>query len=127
MTESKPLSLFVSLYTDEDVTNQLAVLLRQRGFEAGSASEVDMLHQPDEAHLSYATAHNMVLFSFNVRDYMILAQKWAAENRPHTGILLSDQFTRRQMGELLRRVLKFLNTVSADEMVNAIRYLSEFR
>jgi len=120
-------SLFISLYTDEDVTSQLAALLRQRGFEAQSAAEVDMFQQPDEAHLTYATEHSMVLFSFNVRDCMILAQNWLDENRTHAGILLSDQFTRRQMGELLRRMLKFLNTVPADEMVNTVRYLSEFK
>lgn len=117
--------LFVSLYTDEDVTTQLAILLRQRGFTAQSAAEVNRLHQPDEAQLSYATSQNMVLFSFNVRDYVLLAQQWAVEKHTHTGILLSDQFARRQIGELLRHTLKFLNTVSADEMVNSI--LSQFK
>ena len=126
MTENEPASLFVALYIDEDVTYQLAVLLRQRGFAAQSAVEAGMLQQSDETQLSYAAANNMVLFSFNVRDYVILAQKWAAENRTHKGILLSNQFARRQLGELLRQVLKFLNTVSANEMVNAVRYLSEF-
>ncbi|GAB4448846.1 MAG: hypothetical protein Fur0044_44490 [Anaerolineae bacterium] len=69
----------------------------------------------------------MVLLTFNERDFVLLAQRWVAEGRQHAGILLSDQFTRRQLGELLRRVLRFLNTVSAGEMVNTIRYLTEFR
>lgn len=119
--------LFASLYTDEDVTSQLAVLIRQRGFKAHSAYEVGMMEQLDEAHLIYAATHDMVLLTFNERDYVLLAQQWVAEGRQHAGILLSDQFTRRQLGELLRRVLRFLNTVSADEMVNTIRYLTEFR
>jgi hypothetical protein len=120
-------SLFTSLYTDEDVTDQLAALVRQRGFNARSAYEAGMIEQPDEAHLIYATTHNMVLLTFNERDYLLLAQQWAVEGRYHGGILLSDQFTRRQLGELLRRVLRLLNTVSADEMINSIRYLTEFR
>ena len=120
-------SLFASLYTDEDVTGQLATLIRQRGFKARSAYEVGMIEQLDEAHLIYAATHNMVLLTFNERDYVLLARQWAAEGRQHAGILLSDQFTRRQLGELLRRVLRFLNTVSADEMINTIRYLTEFR
>lgn len=120
-------TLFISLYTDEDVTSQLPILLRQRGYEARSAIEANMLNQPDEANLAYATDHNMVLYSFNVRDYMIIAQKWAKENRTHTGILLSNQFNRRQMGEQLRQILKFLDTVTVNEMINSVRYLSEFK
>jgi predicted nuclease of predicted toxin-antitoxin system len=119
--------LFITLYTDEDVTDRLAVLLRQRGLEAISAIEAGMTGQTDEANLLYATAHDMVLFSFNVRDYVLLARQWALDDRQHAGILLSDQFARHQMGELLHRLLRFLNTVSANEMVNAVRYLPEPR
>jgi ribosomal protein L27 len=120
-------SLFASLYTDEDVTDQLAILVRQRGFIAHSAREVGLLEQPDEAHLTYAATHGMVLLTFNQRDYVLIAQQWAKEGRTHAGILLSDQFSRRQLGELLRRVLKFLNIVPADEMIDTVRFLSEFR
>ena len=42
-------SLLISLYTDEDVTNRLAVLVRQRGFNAHSAQEAGLIEQPDEA------------------------------------------------------------------------------
>jgi hypothetical protein len=31
--------LFIFLYTDEDVTDRLALLLRERGYEAESAQE----------------------------------------------------------------------------------------
>ncbi len=98
--------LFASLYTDEDVTSRLAILVRQRGFDARSAHEADMIGQPDEAQLVYAATHRMVLFSFNQRDYVQIARQWAAKDHNHAGILLSDQFARQQLGELLRRVLK---------------------
>ena len=61
-------SLYVALYLDEDVTRQLAALIRQRGFRIISA-----------------------------------------------------------IGELLRRILNFLDRVTADEMVNMVRYLSDFK
>ncbi len=86
-----------------------------------------MIEQSDEAHLVYAATHSMVLLTFNQRDYVLMARRWAAEGRSHAGILLSDQFTRRQLGELLRRVLRFLNTAPVGEMTNTVRYLSEFR
>jgi predicted nuclease of predicted toxin-antitoxin system len=119
-------SLFATLYTDEDISDRMAVLVRQRGYNAKSAREADMIEQSDEAQLTYAAAHGMVLLTFNQRDFVSLARQWAAQGRDHSGILLSDQFSRRQLGELLRRVLKFLNTVPPDEMINTVRFLSEF-
>jgi predicted nuclease of predicted toxin-antitoxin system len=120
-------SLFVSLYTDEDVSDRLAALVRQRGYNAHSAREADMIEQPDEAQLVYAATHGMVLLTFNQKDYVSLARQWAAQGRKHSGILLSNQFSRRELGELLRRVLKFFNTVPPDEMLNTVRFLSEFK
>jgi hypothetical protein len=38
--------LFVALYTDEDVTSELALLLRERGFVAQSALEADSEQRP---------------------------------------------------------------------------------
>lgn len=120
-------ALFVSLYTDEDVTNQLAALVRQRGYHAVSAIDLNLIEVLDEEHLAYAAAHNMTLFTYNEADYVGLARKWAMEGRSHTGILISDQFSLRQMGDLLRRILNFLDHVTSDEMVNIVRYLSDFR
>lgn len=34
-----PARLFIALYTDEDITSELAPALRERGFEAQSAEE----------------------------------------------------------------------------------------
>ena len=57
-------ALFVSLYTDEDVTNQLAALIRQRGFQAVSAIDLGMTERPDEEHLAYAAGHRMTLLGY---------------------------------------------------------------
>jgi predicted nuclease of predicted toxin-antitoxin system len=119
--------LFVSLYLDEDVTPQLAALIRQRGFAATSAHEVGMIERPDEEHLVYATEHGWALLGYNQRDYLALAKRWAMSSREHTGIILSDQFSLRQLGELLRRILILINRVTADEMRNTVRYLADFR
>lgn len=119
--------LYVALYTDEDVTNQLAALIRQRSHEAISALDIGMMERPDETHLMYAAEHGLTLFTYNERDYIHLAQQWARAGRAHAGILISDQFSLRQFGELLRRTLNFLNRIAADEMRNSVRYLSEFK
>ena len=47
--------------------------------------------------------------------------------RLFAGILISEQYRNRQTGEFLRRLLRFLDSVTAEEMRGAVRYLSEFR
>ncbi len=121
------ISLYVSLYIDEDVTNQLAELIRKRGYNAVSAVDLGKISVLDDEHLAYAVERRMTVLTYNERDYVELARQWAQNNRKHYGILISDQFSVRQIGELLRRVLNFLDRVTADEMINVVRYLSDFK
>ena len=39
----------------------------------------------------------------------------------------AKQFRNRELGEFRRRLIRFLDAVTADEMRNSVRYLSEFR
>ena len=121
-------SLFIKLYIDEDVTNELAAALRDRGFEAESASDAGLLNADDDVQLAHAAAHNMVLLTYNVQDYLALGQQYSKESRSHSGIVVSsDQYSRRQFGTLLRLVLRLLNVLSADEMINRIVFLQQFK
>ncbi len=126
MAEQLP-ELFIALYIDEDVTDALAPALRERGFESQSTIEAGRLAQPDDTQLEYAALHNMAILTANARDFLILARQWAATQREHAGIILTEQFRRDQFGELLRRVLKLLNTYTRDELRNQVLYLSQFR
>ncbi len=121
------ISLFVALYIDEDITNRLAALLRERGYRAMSAIDSGMMERSDEEHLIYATAREMAVLTCNEDDFIALARRWDVEGRSHSGILISEQFSLRQTGEFLRRLLRFLDSVTADEMVNVVRYLSDFK
>ena len=124
MTEEK---LFASIYVDADLTPHIVSALRQRNYECQSALEDGMRAATDEQILERATELNMVLLTNNARDFAYLAQKWANEGRQHAGILISEQYRKRQIGEFLRRLLRFLDTITAEEMRGAFRYLSEFR
>ncbi len=119
--------LFASIYVDADLTPRIVAALRQRGYECRSALEDGCGAATDEHILARATELNMVLLTNNDRDFSLLAQQWAKEGRPHAGILITEQYRNQQLGEFLRRLLRFLDTVTADEMRDAIRYLSEFR
>ena len=54
MTEREE-QLFLSLYTDEDVTDRLAQALRERGFEAASAADWGTFELSDEEPLGIDT------------------------------------------------------------------------
>jgi len=81
----------------------------------------------DEAQLIYATEQGMAILTYNAQDFVPLARTWYFSARVHAGIIISEQFSQRQFGELLRRVLRLLNSLTADEMHNRIVFLQQFR
>jgi predicted nuclease of predicted toxin-antitoxin system len=114
--------LFVALYTDADVTPKLARLLRERKFDAVSAHEVGNAESEDSEQLAYAASQGRVILTYNAKDYAPLLDEYWWAGREHHGIIVSEQLP---IGELLRRVLRFLNTVTADEMRNNYKNLGE--
>jgi predicted nuclease of predicted toxin-antitoxin system len=122
-----PQRLFAAVYTDEDVGPHLAPALRRRGHEAQSTEEAANREHTDEAQLSYATTHGMVVLTYNAQDFIPLAHRWYLAGRDHAGIILSEQFSQRQFGELLRRVLRLLDRLTADELYNQVVFLQQFK
>src|SRR5260221_13767020 len=96
----------VALYTDEDVTTDLAPALRWRGYTAQSTAEAGNTERSDEAQLTYATEQGMAILTYNAQDFILLAHAWYATGREHAGSILSEQCSQRQFDELLRRVLR---------------------
>ena len=77
----------------------------------------------DEKQLEYATSLGRALLTHNRQHFAPLHERWLSEGREHAGIILS---TRIEIGELLRRTLRLLNEVTADEMRNNLRHLNDF-
>jgi hypothetical protein len=119
--------LFVALYTDEDVTADLAPALRLRGYIAQSTAEAGNAEISDEAQLIYAAEQGMTILTYNTRHFISLARVWYASRREHAGIIVSEQFSQRQFGELLQRVLRLLNRLLADEIHNRVVFLQQFK
>jgi predicted nuclease of predicted toxin-antitoxin system len=115
--------LFVRFYLDEDFHPDLAAALRQHGHDCLSAVEAGMLGKSDEEQLTYGAAQGRCVLSFNIGDFAALAIAWSRAGRPHAGIVVAQQVSRRQLGRLLQRILHLMNTVTADEMANTFRYL----
>jgi hypothetical protein len=69
------------LFLDEDVHAALAIALRNRGQDAIHALDARRLGLPDESQLSFATAHDRALVTFNVGDFVRLHNRWVTEGR----------------------------------------------
>jgi hypothetical protein len=122
VTGSRPLFL----YTDEDITDRLAMLLRERGRRATSVAGERRYGYSDEQQLAFAASHGWTILTYNVQDFARLARSWYAEGREHAGIVLSRQFSVRETGELLRQVCNLMDRIGADEMWNTVRYLQSY-
>jgi Domain of unknown function (DUF5615) len=116
----------ISLYLDEDAQDSdLIQALQLRGVSVVAAWTAGMRERNDEAHLLWATADHRTLYSFNVRDYYRLHTEFLANGKSHAGIVLAKQ-QRYSVGEQMRRLLKLIETKSAEEMVNQIEFLSDW-
>lgn len=117
----------IRLYLDEDAQRGgLVKALRERGVDVQTANEALMSHRDDDEHLDYATAQGRVLYSFNVGDFNHLHAEYIRQNKPHAGIILAPQ-QKFSVGEQLRRLLRIINSRSAEQMQNMVEFLGTWR
>jgi predicted nuclease of predicted toxin-antitoxin system len=112
------------LYLDEDVWHGLATVLRQYGYDVIHTHEINANGRGDSEQLAFAAAEERAILTHNARDFVPLAINYYALNRKHYGVILSQQIAK---GELVRRTLRLLETLSAEDAMNTMRYLSDFR
>ncbi len=72
--------------------------------------------------LEWAAINGRALYSFNRSDFYHLHTIWVNQNRAHPGIILSRQDV--SVGEQMRRLLRLIDTLRAEEMRNPIEFLS---
>jgi hypothetical protein len=84
-----------------------------------------MLHRSDEEQLTWATENNRVIFSFNARDFYQLHTILLERGLSHAGMIPAPQ-QRYGIGDLMRGVLKLINTKSLEEMQGQIEFLSDW-
>jgi hypothetical protein len=70
--------------------------------------------------LAFATSQGKAILTHNRVDFEALAQRYFEEKKAHGGIIIA---VRRPPKELCRRVLTLLDSVTADEIENQIRYI----
>ena len=108
------------LLLDEQIWKYLAKLLREQGFDVIHVNEVDLDATPDEKIMEYAAGEHRAVVTFNVRDYVPISVQYFEDGKEHYGVVVSIELSH---GELRRRVTKLLESVTAEELRNAVRYL----
>ena len=115
--------LGVRVYTDEMINAGLAAALRSHSYDAESCQEAGRSGQgiPDEEQLAYAAQHGRAILTYNASDFYHRdhASKSAAPD--HAGIIVSPEID--DLGELLRRVERHLNTYPPAVQNNLVLWL----
>ncbi|NEP07426.1 MAG: hypothetical protein F6K25_04670 [Okeania sp. SIO2G4] len=113
----------IRLYLDEDtMDNDFLRALRLRNVDVLSAGEAQMLSCTDEEQLKWALDNQRIIYSFNVRDFYRIHTNLVKQGQQHAGIILSIQSY--SIGEQMRRLLRIIASISAEEMANQIEFLS---
>ncbi len=114
----------IRLYLDEDaMSRSLARELRARGIDLATTLSEGMLGQDDAVQLEFARSQGRVIYTYNVADYYQLHTEYLLRSMTHAGMILAHQryYT---IGEQIKRVLKLMAALSAEEMQNRAEYLS---
>jgi predicted nuclease of predicted toxin-antitoxin system len=112
------------LHLNEHLAWHLAEQLRKLGFDVTSTIELGLLEDDDETQLAFAASQQRAIVSINHQHFAPLHARHLAEGKVHWGIILS---TEEPTSVLRRRLLRLLNTLSADDLKNQMRWLNEFK
>lgn len=112
-------TLFIELCLDEDVNVLVAALLRARGFTTLTTREAGRLQSSDAEQLAYAVSQHKTSLTHNRVDFEALAKEYLADRNTHDDILA----VRHPAQEIVRRLLRILDQVTADEMRDQVRYI----
>ena len=76
----------------------------------------------DEVQLLGATAQGRCIFTFNIRDFLVLAERYPQ----HGGIILAAQSS-WTLSSLIAALARVLSETQADEWIGQVRWLNQWR
>lgn len=113
------MSIFASLYMDEDMSALVATLLRSRGLDVTTVPEQLTLGKTDSEQLEFAASLGRCLVTHNRVDFERLHLQFIEEGREHCGIIVVPQKTAY---EVVQRVGILVNTLTVDSINNQLLY-----
>ncbi|MCT7951841.1 DUF5615 family PIN-like protein [Ancylothrix sp. C2] len=116
----------IRLYLDEDTPRKALIkALRNAGFDLITTSEANNLSQSDDEQLIWATQQSRVIYTYNAKDFCRLHSIYMAEERTHTGIIVSERQS-YSVGVQLRAIERLISTLSAAEIINQLVFLGTY-
>lgn len=73
---------------DEDISPQVAVILRSMGVDATSVHESGRQGLSDREQLEFASAEGRCFVTRNRNDFLILTREFFGKGLPHAGVLI---------------------------------------
>jgi hypothetical protein len=114
----------IRLYLDEDAMRRSLVFgLKTRNVDVLTALDAEMINREDEDHLLKAVSLERTVYTYNTADFCLIHQEWMNGGRSHQGIIVAAQ-QRYPIGEELRRLMRLLSSVNAEQMQNRLEFLS---
>jgi predicted nuclease of predicted toxin-antitoxin system len=111
--------MLAALYTDEDVSALVAILLKSRGLDVTSVPEQATLGKTDSEQLKFAASLGRCLVTHNRVDFEKLYFQYMNENKQHSGIIIVPQ---KNAYEVARRISVLVNALTVEEINNQLLY-----
>jgi uncharacterized protein with PIN domain len=108
--------MLVKFYTDEHVAKAISRGLRQRGVDAKTPVEADLMGAPDAEHLRFAASEGRVIVT---QDDDIL--RLHAARHSHARIAYSPQGT--SIGDIIRGLMLIYQVLDAEDMIDHVEFL----
>jgi hypothetical protein len=111
---------------DEQLSPQIAVQLRQMGYDVEAVAErTDLVGGSDRNILELASAESRAVVTNNVKDFRPLAAEWLAQGRVHAGLILLPSTrtrTRASIAALADRISAVLRD-NPDGLIGSERWI----
>lgn len=107
------------LYTDEDISALVAVLLRSRGLDVATVPEQGNLGKTDREQLEFAVSTGRCFVTHNRVDFERLNLQFIKEDKKHRGIIIVPQ---KSAYEVAQRVSVLVNSLTVDYIDNHLLY-----
>jgi hypothetical protein len=107
------------LYTDEDMSAMVAILLKAQDLDVTTVPEQGTLGKSDREQLEFAALMNRCLLTHNRVDFERLHLEYMENDNVHSGIIVIPQKTPY---EVAQRISVLVNALTADEISNQLLY-----
>lgn len=114
-----------AFYFDDNIAMKpLVSALRSRGILVVTSDESGQRGKPDEDHLAFAAARGLAVVTSDAQDFSELHWKWLQAARHHSGVVIVRQ--RTSIGDQVRGLGRVHQELTAEELLDALVYLSHF-